>query len=190
MLWGGRCRRKPAVGLLLLFLAAAASGAQRRESLIYTQFDVDPGEKRYFEFPAKQPDARLEILFEVLSPNSPATIRAMVLGEKDFQRLRENRPHRLIDGTTYRKQGSMRVRLGEAGGYAVVVDSGEHSRGKTRVEMRVTLTTGPDPETLPVRYASPRRRLAVVSVSLAGFLIILALSAQALRRATRWRRFG
>ena len=171
--------------LLLALMAWSAFAAQRRETLIYSRFDIDPGEWRYFEFPSKAADARLDVRFEVLSPKDSAGVRVAVQKEQDFRQFRENRPYAEISSSSYWKEGSLRTRLAEPGGYAVVIESRKESQRKCRVELEVSLTAGPDPESLPVSYASPRKRLIVVTVSLAGFLLILVLAGQALWRATR-----
>ncbi|MBI3666105.1 MAG: hypothetical protein HY236_07750 [Acidobacteria bacterium] len=170
---------------LLALLVWPAAAAHRREFLIDSQFDIDPGESLYFEIPSKQPEARLEVQFEVQGPRGSRGIRVAVLSERELQNFREKQPHHEIISTAYRQEGILRTRLGEAGGYAVIVDNRLEARRKSRVRLEAVLTTGPDPETLPVTYASPEKRLIVVSVSLAGFLIIVALSGQALWRATR-----
>ena len=179
-----RCARLAWLALLAWPLLAA----QRHETLIFSRFDIDPGEWRYFEFPSKEKDARLQVHFEIQSPRRSSGVRVAVLGERDFRQLRENRPHREISSTGYRKDGDLRTRLLEPGSYAVVIDNRMEGRRKYRVEMEVNLITGPDPETLPVEYASPRKRLIVVTTSIAGFLLILALSGKALWRAARRRR--
>ena len=173
------------LGCLLAILAWPAGAAQRKESLIYSRFEIDPGEWRYFEFPSKERDTRLEVQFEVQAPKDASGVRVAVMREQEFKLFRENQPHREISSTTFRHDGTLRTRLREAGGYAVVVDNRLEGRRKSRVRLEVALTTGPDPETLPVSYASPQKRLMVVSVSLMGFLIIVALTGQALWRATR-----
>ena len=172
---------------LIALLAGPLFAAQRRETLIFSRFDIDPGEWRYFEFPSKERDARLQVHFEVQSPQRSSGVRVAVLSERDFRQLRDNQAHSEISSTGYRKQGDLRTRLSEPGGYAVVFDNRMEGRRKYRVEMEVNLITGPDPESLPVEYASPRKRLIIVTTSIAGFLLILALSGKALWRATRSR---
>ncbi len=171
--------------LCLLLLVWPASAAQRRENLIYSKFDIDPGEWRYFEFPSKEKDARLSVQFEVQSPQSSSGVRIGVLAAEEFRRFRANQPNQALSASGYLKEGTLRTRLTQPGGYVVVIDNKMEGRRKYRVEMEVTLAYGPDPESLPVVYASPQKRLVLVSVSLAGFLLILALSGRALWRATR-----
>lgn len=184
MAWRPRWAALPALALLL---AAPLAAAQRRETLIYSRFDIDPGEWRFFEFPSKEKDARLQVRFEVQSPQNSSGVRMVVLTESEFQKLRQNQPHKEIRSTAYRRESELRTTLAEPGGYAVVIDNRLEGRRKYRVEMEVNLITGPDPETLPVGYASPGKRRIVVTASLAGFLLILALSGQALWRAARRR---
>ena len=171
--------------LLLVFAAWPLAGAQRKETLIYSRFEIDPGEWRYFEFPSKEKDARLQVQVDLQAPKNAPGVRVAVMNEEEFRRFRAGQPHRAIASSAYRREGNLRTRLAEPGGYAVIIDNRLEGRRKSRVEMEVTLTTGPDPENLPVDYASPQKRLIVVSVSLAGFLLILVLSGRALWRATR-----
>jgi hypothetical protein len=173
------------VALVLAAVAAPVWGARRKETLIYSRFDVDPGEWRYFEFPSKAGEARLEVRFDVLSPKDGPGIRATVLSAGEFEKFREKLPHQDLQATSYQRAGSLRARLSEPGGYVVVVDNRQNAQRRCRVDLEVTLTTGPDPESLPVTYASPRKRLIVVTVSLAGFAVIAALAGRALWRATR-----
>jgi len=176
----------PALRLALVALLAwAAPAAQRKETLIYSRFDVDPGEWRYFEFPAKAGEARLDVRFEVLSPKNAPGVRVAVLREGEFRRFRDNQPHQQVRTTTYRREGSLRTRLEEPGGYVVLIDNRQGERRRCRVDLEVTLTTGPDPETLPVRYASPQKRLIVVAASLFGFGVITGWAGRALWRTSR-----
>ena len=69
----------------------------------------------------------------------------------------------------------------------VVIDTRREGGRKSRVWMEATLTTGPEPEELPVTYASPRKRRVVVAASLAGFLAIVATAGQALWQAVKRR---
>ena len=171
--------------LLLVLAAWPLPGAQRKETLIYSRFEIDPGEWRYFEFPSKENDARLQVQVDVRAPKNAPGVRVAVMNEEDFRRFRAGQPHREIASSAHRREGSLRIRLSDPAGYVVVIDNRLEGRRKSRVEMEVTLTTGPDPENLPVDYASPRKRLIVVTVSLACFLLILVLSGRALWGATR-----
>jgi hypothetical protein len=78
-----------------------------------------------------------------------------------------------------------RGRHGEAGaGHLRSCSEGRpEGHRRSQVELDVKLLTGPDPETLPVAYASPRRRSVVVGVSLTVFAVILAWAGGALWRA-------
>jgi hypothetical protein len=173
--------------VLVLLLAAPLAAAQRRETLIYSQFDIDPGEWRYFEFPSKEKDARLRVEYKVEAPPNSSGVRVAVVTESEFLKLRQNQPHKEIRSSAYRRQGELRTPLPDPGGYAVVIDNRLEGRRKYRVDLDVSLITGPDPETLPVGYISPERRRVVVTASIAGFLLILGLAGQALWRATRRR---
>ncbi len=170
--------------LLAAALSGPAAAARRKDTLIYSRFDVDPGEWRYFEFPAKSPDARLEVKFEVLGAREVPAVRVAVLKQDDFDRFRERQPYTNFRATPYERQGTLRASLAETGDYVVVVDN-RQARRRARVDLEVTLTSGPDPETLPVAYASPRTRMAVVAASVAGFLLIVFVAGRALWRATR-----
>lgn len=163
-----------------------AAAAQHREELTYS-FDIDPGEWRYFEFPVKEKDARLEVQFEARTNHGSPGIRVAVMSQEEFQRFRGNQPHQEIGASDYRARGTLKARLAEPGQYVVVIDNREKSQRRRHVEMESVLVTGPDPETLPVEYLSPEKRAVVVMVSAAGFLLILALAGRALWRATRRR---
>ena len=168
--------------LLLAFLAGPLTAAQHRETFTYS-FDIDPGEARYFDVTSREADSRLKVQFEVQSPQNPPPVRVAVQSEEEFRRFREHQPHREISSSPPQKEGTLKTRLPEAGRYIVVIENRMERRRKCRVEMLVVLMTGPEPETLPVEYASPRKRLIVVTVSVACFLLILALSGKALWRA-------
>ncbi len=173
--------------LALLAAVWPAGAAQRRDSLIYSRFDIDPGESRYFPFPSKEAGARLDVRFEVLSPKEAAGVRVRVQSEQEFERLRGGRPPESISVASYRRDGKLQTRLAQPGGYVVVIDSRLEARRRVRVDLEVVLVTGPDPETLPVAYASPRRRLVVVVASAGVFLLTALLAGRALLRALRWR---
>src|SRR5262249_193089 len=152
------------------------AAAQHKETFTYN-FDLEPREMRYFEVTSKEKDARLKVQFEVQSSQNPAGVRVSLLSEEQFEQWRQQRPHGEITSTAYLREGNLRTRLAEPGRYAVVIENGLERR-RCRLEMEVVLTTGPEPETLPATYASPQRRIIVVSASLAGFLVILVLSAR------------
>jgi hypothetical protein len=173
--------------LVVLGWLAAPAAAARRDSLIFSRFDIDPGEWRYFEFPAKQKDVRLEVQFEVLWPKGSEGVRVRLLSEPEFRRFRNRQTHQEIGSTPYQRDGRWRIRLAEPALYALVIEARPQDRQKSRVQFEVTLDSGPEPENLPVKYASPRTRLIVVSVSAAGFLLIVVLWGQALLRAVRHR---
>ena len=171
--------------LLLAALAPPASAARRKDTLIYSRFDIDAGEWRYFEFPAKSGEARLEVRFEVLSPKESQGVRITVLKEREFDKYRENQPHQDFQTTPYQRTGSLRTKLTDPGGYVVIVDNRQETKRHARVDLEVTLSTGPDPDSLPVAYASARKRWIVVTVSLAVFAAMLLVFGRALWRATR-----
>jgi hypothetical protein len=174
-----------ALALAVAALGGLADAARRKDSLIYSRFDVDPGEWRYFEFPSKAGEARLEVRFEVLSPKDSVGVRVRVQRQAEFDKFRENRPHQDFQATSYLRHGALRAKLAPPGDYVVVVDNRREAKRRYRVDLEVTLTTGPDPETLPVAYASGRKRTVVVVTSIAGFLLILLVVGRALWRATR-----
>ncbi len=171
------------LGLLGWLLAWALAAAQHKETFTYN-FDLEARETRYFEVTSKENDARLKVQFEVLSPQNAAGVRVALLSEEQFQQLREQKGHGELTSTAYLREGNLRTSLAEPGRYVVVIENAMERR-RCRLEMGVVLTTGPEPETLPVTYASPQKRLIVVGASVAGFLLILTLSARALWRATR-----
>lgn len=179
-----RAAGKLLIGGLAIFLAWPAAAARHRETLIYSRFDLDPGELRFFEFPSKEKDARLDVRFKVLQPKEGAA-RVIVLSAKDFLSMRRNQAHRQMGATPYQQEARLRAKLAEPGEHIVMIHLRKETQRKSQVEIEVALTTGPDPASLPVQYASPRKRLIVVSVSLIGFLIIAGLSGQALWRAAR-----
>ena len=173
--------------LLLAALPGSLEAARRKETLIYSRFEVDPGEWRYFEFPSKVSEARLEVRFEVLSPKESPGVRVTVQKGAEFEKFREDQPHRDFRTTSYQRSGRLFTRLPETGDYVVIVDNRQEAKRRSRVDLEVSLTTGPDPETLPVTYASPHKRLIIIAASVAGFLLIVLLSGRALWRATRRR---
>jgi len=175
-------RVRTALLLMLLALPVAASTAQRQEALIYSRFEVDPGEWRYFEFPAKDPVARLEVRFEVESSRDAGTVRVRLLRDREFEHFRQHQSSESLGATNYRRRGRLTAKL-EPGSYVVVVEGPPEGHRRAQVELDVKLLTGPDPETLPVAYASPRRRWVVVGVSLAAFALIVGWAGGALWRA-------
>src|SRR5262245_38071958 len=139
--------------LLLTALSVAAPAAQHKDTVIYSRFDVDPGEWRYFEFPSKDPEARLEVSFEVENGNRERAVRVRVLQDHQFARFRQNEPAEAIGASPYRRRGGLATRV-LAGNYVVLVESRQGNSAPSRVQLDVSLLGGPDPETLPVAYAS------------------------------------
>lgn len=170
-------------GALAALVSWPAAAAQRQETVIYSRFDLDSGERRRFDFPSKEHNARLDVRFEVLTEDAPG-VRVGVLREQAPLAAAEDARRR---PNAYQRDGRWRARLPQPGGYTVYIDRREDGRRKIRVELDVTVTTGPDPETLPVAYASPRKRRIVIAVSLAGFLLIAGWSGRALWRAAQRR---
>ncbi len=164
-------------------LACPLAAAQHKETFTYN-FDLEPRETRYFEVISKEKETRLKVQFEVQTPTNAAGVRVALLSEEQFQQLRQQKAHGESISTAYLRAGNLRTRLAEPGRYIVVIEN-QLERRRCRLEMLVVLTTGPEPESLPVTYASPRARLIVVIASAAGFLLILALSARALWGLTR-----
>jgi hypothetical protein len=162
----------------------ALRAAQHKETFNYS-FDVDPGDSRYFEMPTKEANARLHVEYEVQWPQRTRGVRVMVHSAGEFEKMRQNQAHQEIASLDYQKEGKLDIHLPSPGRYVVVIANRREARRRCRVEMDVTLTTGPEPETLPVSYASPQTRKIVITASLAGFALILVISGRALWRATR-----
>jgi len=159
----------------LLFLAPAT-----RVDLVDEIFEIPPSEWRYVDLSLKQEPVTVWCEFEVGRPVRP--VRVAVMRRDDLERMRDDRPHGVLVSSRPTERGVLRHVVAGPGEYAVLVDNRAAGEGgPASVHLRIWLDfSGPaEPR---VRYVSPRRRAAVVTLSLAVFGGIVVYSFRKLRR--------
>ena len=121
----------------------------------------------------------MDCQFKVLSGN--AGVRVTLVNRDALDQIREG-DRKPLESTPFRLEGSFQRLLSNPDEYAVVVENG--GVGPVGVKLRVALDSSE--QGLPrARYLSPERRLAVIGISLAAFLIVVIYSARKLLAANR-----
>jgi hypothetical protein len=175
---GGR-RRRPLVRTVLLVVAALpAAAAQERVSLIEETIRVPASDWRPVYLPLRQRPATVLGSF-VVSP--PGSVRVVLMTTRDLRRLEDGLSHQPLLSTGYEQSGGFRYSFRQPGEYVLVIDNRLDARGPADVRLRVSLEFSPARPA--ARTLSPRRRLAVVALSLAMFAAIVLWSGRRLLRA-------
>jgi hypothetical protein len=172
-----RSEARLGICILLLFFAAPSE----RLRLVEETIVVPPGGQQAVGVVLKQRAADVLCSFSVVS-EGPRVRLALVRMSPS-----EGTATRTLAVTAYQKSGGLRYGVGEPGEYAVIVDNRQERRRPAAVALRVSLmfTEG---RSGAVRVLSAERRLAVVVLSMLGFLAIVVWSGKRLLRAIREQR--
>ena len=158
--------------LLLLF----ASGPQ---TLLDEVFQVPAKEWRYVQVALKQPPVTVECEFHVISGNS--AVRVALVNRDGLDELRQGNREALGSGG-FQQQGLYHRMVIVPDEYEVVIENGGHSPAAVKVRVSLDFSTRGFPQ---ARYLSPKRRFAVIAISVTVFLAIVIYSARKLLGSVR-----
>lgn len=139
---------------------------------------IPPQRWRYERFVTKdQLPVDVDCAFKVeRGPN----VRVELMTEDNLEALREGRPHEAIVAAT---DGNLHQEIGVPGTFAIVILNDDKSLVS---EVRLRLSLDFSQKSLPVTgELSPQRKLTVYVLSLAGFLLLVTVSARQLIVAMR-----
>ena len=152
-----------------LLLAAATS-----RLMLDDMIEVPPAEWRYVDIEAKEPMAVVNCEYQVVSENSP--VRAVWIPRANLESFRAGRRGAILAATPYGMEGKLRHVAPNPGDYAMVLENQPGSRGRAKVKVRVWIESAVSPTEL-----TPRRRLAVILISVVVFFAMVSFSAFKLR---------
>jgi hypothetical protein len=144
-------------------------------------YQVPPGEWRSLHFPVTEAPVRLECRFEVL--RQPGAARAVLLAREDLERFASHQPYGYLAATGEQSRGVFRFDIRQTGTFAVLLINSSANRAVSPIQFFVSLGPVPAPPGPVVTYLSPRRKLATIVASIAGFLALLTWSVARLLRA-------
>lgn len=165
--------------LLWLVLPALAGAAV----LANDTYRLPPGEWRSLHFPVAAVPARVTCRFEVLA--QPGAARVVLLSVADLQRFASHQSYDYLAATGEQSRGAFNFDLAQSGAFAVLLINSSASATTSPVELFVAIGSVPPARGPAGTYLSPSRRLATISISVAGFLLLLVGSAARLLRAMR-----
>jgi len=146
-------------------------GALERVTLVDDTIRVPPGGARAIDVLLKQQPGTVVCTYSVLSGGSGVRVALL------------NKRNQVLAGTSFDRNGGFRHRVRDRGEYEIVVDNGMEGRGVAEVRLMVSLVFG---ETAPeARELPPRKRYAIVALSLIGFAAMAMWSGRRLLRAIR-----
>jgi hypothetical protein len=164
-------------GLALAWILPAAPASVE---LVDEVYQIPANQWRYVELSLKQQPVLVSATFQVLTGSGQARIALM--HSQDLERLRGGQPHGLLVVTPLASSGNLSHYVHRPDDYAIVVDN--HAAQPSAVHLRISLEFGGSPGPAVTRL-SPRRQLAVILISFAGFFGIVTFSARRLWRAVK-----
>ena len=149
--------------------------ASQSPVLLDEVFEIPASQWRFVPVTPRQTPARIECDFRVVSGNAP--VRIVLMDEEEFRQLKSG-DRQLLGSAEPAARGMVDRTVSVAREVAVVLENHE-ARGPIRVALRVT------ERHLMASQLSPRRRSAVIVISVAAFLAIVIYSGRKLRAAIR-----
>ena len=157
----------------LVLLAATSTTVELADEL----YRIPPRNWRYMELGLKQQPALVNARFEV--DEGPPGVRMSLMTRRDLNRLNAGVPHDVLSVSAAGSSGRLLYHVSQPGDYVLVVEN--PGPAGVEVHLRVVLDFS-GRHSLTVTQATPRRKAAVVGISLAVFLGIVTYSARRLRR--------
>ena len=165
----------------ILLLAASTS-----VELVDEVYGIPPAEWRYVEIDLKQQPALVVASYQV--ETGAPEVRLALMRREDLERLRDGRPHGVLEVTPPGPSGHLAHRVPRPGEYVIVLENraglGAPWAGPAAVHLRIRLDFAGrrEPE---VTLLSHPRQLTVIVLSFAVFFGIVTYSARRLLRAIR-----
>lgn len=155
--------------ILLALLAATAQVA-----IIDDIVRVPPSEWRMLDLLLRQQAATVELSYTVNQGRSGVRVALMERSEVD--RMRSGKSFRTVAGTSFNQAFTFRATVPRPGDYAILVDNRMEGRDTAEVHLQVSLVFRQTSAVglVPVRFVSPARRAAVITLSLAFFFGVCA----------------
>jgi hypothetical protein len=157
----------------VLFLLAAVSPQPAQT------FRLEAGDFRWIPFTVRQTPTEVDCRYEVVSGG--ATVHAELLPMSEFRRFDRGREHDTMAATPNGRAAEFRRVIDTRGQYAVVI---VNAKGAQPVTVSLNVETNTDPGDIS-RTLSPQRRLTVIVLSFAFFVITVSWSSRKLILAMR-----
>lgn len=161
----------------LLLLAAANPPAPAPDQ----PFTLQPGDFRWITITARKTPLELDCGFQVLKGTPTVHVELLPMGE--FHLFTRGHDYNAMAVTPDGRRGEFKRVIDDRGQYAVVVVN-ERGAPPATVTMRVSTILNPGPGDI-AETLSPERRLTVVAMSLAFFIVSIAWSGHRLIQAMR-----
>jgi hypothetical protein len=162
----------------LFLLTLAPGGLVLQDETIH----LSAQEARVEDISLSQRPALLDCSFSVLGGGSG--IRVALLTRAQLVRFRSGLEHEVLGSTAPLRSGHFQYEVLEPGEYALLLDNRREGRRPVDVELKVSLSFRPhDQAAIEPGFASPKRRLAVVALSLAFFFAVVAYAGRIIRKA-------
>ncbi|HLK49718.1 MAG TPA: hypothetical protein VKT49_16360 [Bryobacteraceae bacterium] len=154
--------------------------ASTHVELVDDVYQIPPGQWRYVEqLGLRQKPALVSADFQVRS--GPPEVRLALMRREDLERLRDDRPHGVLEATEPAASGHIRHQVRAAGDYVLLIDNRQGRDQPAQVHLRVALDFAA-PLGPAVSSLSAARQITVIAISFAVFFAIAGFSARRLLR--------
>ena len=155
----------------VFLLAVTASGAET------TPFLLTSGDFRWIPMRIRQTPVEVDVSFSVTQGD--AIVHAELIADEEFRPMQKGLEHESLASTIEGKSGAFRRIVEEPGNYRIViVNRKEAQPGMVTLNVSTAVDRITGATELP-----PRRRMAVIGISLGIFLLMLGFSGWKLRKA-------
>jgi hypothetical protein len=159
----------------IVFLLAATGSQDAAQP-----FRIEPGDYRPLKFNVHKVPTEVDAHFEVLSKYPSVSLE--LVSESGFRQFKYGQDYEPLAATPQGRDGHFRRVIDRPGAYEVIVHNARGSPSATAIlHVRIDMNPGAS----VTRTLSPGRRLAVIGLSIAFFLITVAWSGRKLFRAMR-----
>jgi hypothetical protein len=164
------------IAIALFLLAAVSPPSQPAQTFL-----LQSGDFRWIPFTVRQTPTGVNCRFDVVSGG--ATVHAELLPMSEFRLFDRGREHDTMALTPKARSGQFRRVIDTRGQYAIVI---VNEKGAGPVTVSLTMETRVNPSGADVaRTLSPMRRLTVIALSFAFFVITVSWSSRKLILAMR-----
>ena len=159
--------------MILLALLLAGIGATEPSA---QTFRLESGDFRWIPFTVRQTPTGVNCRFDV--SDGDATVHAELLPMSEFRLFDRGREHDTLAVTPRARSAQFRRIIANRGQYAIVI---VNERGAKPVTVSLSLETNLNPDTSDVAHTlSPERRLTVIALSFAFFIVSVTWSSRKL----------
>lgn len=165
-------------GIALIFAFSLAAALYAQDS--GQAFVLEPGDYRWVPFTVRQTPAEVDCKFSVSAGDASVHLELMPISE--FRLFERSRDHDATTRTPDSRGAEFRQVIMQPGRYAVVVMNRRNARAAT---VALHVETNMNPVDGIARTLSPTRRLMVILISFAVFVVSVTWSSRKLIRAMR-----